>query len=93
MKQSLFEQRLKELGVQLLPPAVKGPRMGERRAVFPRERVCGKRVRRDNSTADDIRQHCRLGKNFYYSQTHIMMRCAACNIKRRIDYAPDGSVK
>ena len=84
---------MKELGIQLPPPAVKGPRMGERRAVFPRERVCGKRVRRDNSTADNIRQHCRRGKNYFYGPTHILMRCASCNIRRRMAYGPRGAVK
>ena len=70
-----------ELGVVQVPPAIKGPRTGETRCVFPRTKACRYTLKSD--TAPYAR---RAGKNYYYGKDHILMRCDSCKIRRHIDY-------
>ena len=86
MQKKLFEEKLAQLGIELLPPARQGPRMGERRALFPNKRACRKTVRAETSSVEKIQQKCTAGKSYFYGQAHILMRCDSCKIRRHIQF-------
>ena len=83
MDQKKYEARLIELGIELRPPSRAGPTAGMRRAIFPKHRACTKT---DATTTQTLQDQCKCAKNYFYSQTHIMMRCDSCKIRRYIDF-------
>lgn len=86
MDKKLFEDKLAQLGIELRQPARQGPRMGERRAIFPKPKSCRWTLRAEKATTEQLRHKCKNGKNYYYGQAHILMRCDGCKIRRHIQF-------
>jgi len=86
MDQKLFEEKLARMGIELRGYARRGPRMGQRKAVFPEKRSCRWTLRSDNASTEKLQEKCKCTKNYYYSQLHILMRCEGCKQRRHIQF-------